>query len=127
MTIPSKTTIKLDEPLQTHAGFVNEISFRAPKVDDYYDVGDLISYVRLPSGAVVPQDNLGAYRQYAERLVQAPVTALDLGNGGLRLAGQIRDAIDGFFTAARPKVEPSKDSPNNSGGPESSASNISNE
>ena len=127
MAISSQATIKLDKPLQTHKGFINEITFRAPTVSDYFEIGDLFSYVTLPGRSVVTQVNMAAYLQYAERLVQLPATPLTFANGDLRLAAQIREVIDGFFTDARKAGETSPDSSENSGKQESSTSSTSNE
>lgn len=98
-------TIKLDKPImrpgKEKAEEVHEINLREPVFDDIMTLGEPSAFARDAAGMIYTAEKDETIRAYIERLVVDLDTTL-LKQLNARDTFKLRDAIHGFFAAARP-------------------------
>lgn len=94
----AEITIHLRKPL--YNGTVTEVRLREPTAAEYIEIGDINQYGRSPDGSIYEIEVDGVARRYFERLITYPMLpqARQL---SLVDAMAVKDAIVGFFDAAR--------------------------
>jgi hypothetical protein len=99
-------TITLREPIIGHQGAITEVVVREPRGPDYMRHGEF--YTWLPAGAdnYVRTDNEEAQLAYSECCVVEPKDKNLLQQVSLADQMAIKDAIGGFFYAARQALQP---------------------
>lgn len=94
-------TIVLSEPIVGHRGVITEIVLKPPNLAQYMAIGEPVSVVPGPQGEGVVVDNDAAIAAYAEACMVEPKDKLLLDQVQLADAMEVKEAIIGFFLAAR--------------------------
>jgi hypothetical protein len=95
-------TIKLVEPIIAHQGAVREITVKAPGLPLYQQYGNPYEFLPTDDGKSVYVENDRAIEAYMKACVVPPDDdPLLLDQVGLQDAIALREAILGFFVAAR--------------------------
>jgi hypothetical protein len=94
-------TVRLREPIVGHQGAVTEIVLRPPNLVEYARIGDPVSVVPDGGGGGIVVDNDAAIAAYVEACTVEPRDKLLLAQVSLADAMDVKDAILGFFAAAR--------------------------
>lgn len=102
----SNVTVKLATPIEAHEGQLTSVTLREPKYSDMMALGEPASYARSDSGLIYTADNDDVIRAYIERLLVEPKDPALLMQLTLADTLQLRDAIFGFFQAARKAISP---------------------
>jgi hypothetical protein len=93
-------SIPVDPPIVGHKGKITEIVVREPTFDEYLAFGDPYVYLPLKEGSWFRSDNTEVLAAYVGILVVEPKDKLLLGQGGFKLAREIKDAVLSFFLPA---------------------------
>lgn len=94
-------SIALIKPIVGHNETYTTIVLREPTYADIKACGELTAYARDESGMVYSAEKDGVVHDYIERLLVSPSDALLLNQCGVADTLKLRDAVHGFFQAAR--------------------------
>jgi hypothetical protein len=108
-------TIKLDAPLTGHNGErCMQVIVREPTFNEYLDNGDPYLVALAPQSGIPFQiEDKQAIAAYARLLIVEPKDPLLLEQGGMALAGKVKEAIRSFFLPAGGAGADSRTSPTN--------------
>jgi hypothetical protein len=94
--------VVLTEPITTHDGPCSKVVFRSPKYGDVFALGEPQAYAVDPeSGLLFTSNRDDVIEKYVRRCVIEPKDAALLEQCNLADSLAIREAILGFFEAAR--------------------------
>ena len=94
--------VTLSEPITTHDGPCSKVVLRSPKYGDVFALGEPQAYAVDPnSGLLFTSNRDDVIRQYVQRCVIEPKNPDLLEQCNLADSLAIREAILGFFEAAR--------------------------
>ena len=102
------------EALLTGDGPINEVILREPTFDEYLDIGEPVTLAKTPDGMLFSVENSEVIRRYLQACLVQPKSALQLNQGGMKLAQAVKGAVLGFFHDAPSGGEPSTTSPTTS-------------
>ena len=106
--------IKLDKPLVTHEGTVNEIIIQEPTFDEFMAFGDPWTWAQGSEGTPFAVENTEVIKQYlAVCLVQPNDPAL-LTQSTARVARDVKEKLLSFFRVSGEDKEGSETSPTTS-------------
>ena len=91
-----------------------EVVLKHPSLDDYFDLGEIVTWGKAPDGTVFTVQNGEVLRAYLSRCLVQPKDPLLLNQGGFTLARQLRNAILDFFRDGDSATAPSPTSPTTS-------------
>jgi len=101
-----EVSIRLSRVYEAHGRVFSEIRLRAPLLKDLDAIGDVAEYQPTPGGGVYlirHEDRIDAYRDRLLVKGEGLPSAGDLADLDLRDALALREAVTGFFSAARQK------------------------
>ncbi|WP_316172145.1 MULTISPECIES: hypothetical protein [unclassified Bradyrhizobium] len=101
-------TIALLEPIEGGRGQIKEVVLRPPKYRDIAALGEPSAYARSDDGLMFTSDKDEVVHGYIERLLVEPQDAALLEQLGLADALKLREAVHGFFQAARKAISADK-------------------
>lgn len=93
-------TISLDKPIIDHGGEIRTLSVREPKAAEFFELGEPFSHARNPDGTIYSIEIDGVLKKYIAACVEN-ADELVLMQLCLADAMAVKDAVLGFFTAAR--------------------------
>lgn len=99
-------TVRLSRRYESHGRDFDSLTFRAPKMADFEEIGEISEYQPAPGGGVMliqHDDRIWAYRDRLLKRGEALPSSADLAELDLADAIAVKDAITGFFTQARAK------------------------
>lgn len=98
----TSVTISLDKPIIDHAGEIRVLTVREPLAREFFEFGEPFSHARNPDGTIYSIEIDGVIKKYMVACVEN-VGELALEQMCLSDAMAVKDAVLGFFTAARLK------------------------
>lgn len=98
----SNTTITLNSPIEGGEGQIKQVVLREPKYNDLMVLGEPAAFARSEGGIVFTSEKTDIVQAYIERLLIEPQDAALLAQLGLSDALQLKEAVFGFFAAAKP-------------------------
>jgi hypothetical protein len=102
--VSNTITVKLPDPIETHAGYVSEASFRAPTVRDFLLLGEPQRYIRSPEGSLFIVDDLEALAAYLDKCVMPPIDPVIMAGTSLANGIAMREAVLRFFVEQRDRA-----------------------
>lgn len=99
--MPKQTTIPLSEPLAGHEGKITQVIVRSPKAAEFFLYGEPYAYARNRDGTVFTVENAETVKSYIDVLIVEPKDKLLIAQLELTDAMKVKEAVLGFFTAAR--------------------------
>lgn len=100
----ANVTIKLTEPIEAPAGQVVEVVLRAPKFPDIMLLGEPAAFARSEGGMIFQAEKDEVVAAYIRRLLVEPKDPALLNQIGLADSLQLKEAVFGFFKAAREAI-----------------------
>lgn len=95
-------TVKLSEPLVTHAGALSAVVLREPTASEYWENGEPTRWAYNPEGIGFRVENDMAIKAYIESCLIEPADKLLLGQiKSLKDGMAIKKAVLDFFQAAQ--------------------------
>lgn len=97
----SQVTVKLSTPIRGHGGDIAEIILREPKYRDVISLGEPSAFARSDGGMVFSAEREGVVEGYIARLLVEPKDPALLDQLSIADTLKLKEAVYGFFAAAR--------------------------
>ncbi len=94
-------TVKLTEPVLWHDRQLTELTLREPRARDFFAFGEPMTWARTGDGNAVSVENPDVIGRYLDACIVHEGGSALLGLVGLTDAFALKDAVLGFFVAAR--------------------------
>jgi hypothetical protein len=95
--------VPLSSPIVGHKETFSSVELREPKAAEYWENGEPARWAHTQDGVAYKVENDAAIKAYIEACVVSPGDVLLLGQLSLADAMLVKEAVLGFFTAARTK------------------------
>lgn len=99
-------TVRLSRGYEAHGRTFDSLTFRAPKMVDFEDIGEIAERQPSPMGGemiLYHDDRVWKYRDRLLKRGEGLPSPTDLADLDLVDAVAVKDAIAGFFSQARPR------------------------
>lgn len=106
----SRVSVKLSAPVELHGRRHESVTIRRPSLRDYFELGEIESFVTSRAGLGTLVADHDTLRAYAQRLVVEPAFE-ELALLPIEDARAIAEAIKGFFAVATAKDSPPSPTP----------------
>ena len=106
-------TVRLSRRYEAHGRTFDHLIFRAPKMADFEEIGEIAEVQPAPNGGAMVihhDDRVWKYRDRLLRIGEGMPSPVDLADLDLADAFAIKDAITGFFTRGPAKASGEKSS-----------------